>query len=223
MPHNAPIATNFQAVIFDMDGLLLDSERIALEAFRFACARFNLGDQYPVFLKCLGTHQAEGEKVLYQAFRALANVGEFIDTWDKRYLMLTSTAIPLKPGALKLLQRLSALKLPLAVATSTKTIRAKDKLDRAGLLAYFAVIVGGDQAAQSKPEPDIYWHAASLLDVKPAACLVLEDSENGVRAGIAAGMSVIQIPDLLAPSAELLALGAGVMTSLDEVLELHFR
>jgi HAD superfamily hydrolase (TIGR01509 family) len=212
-----------QAVIFDMDGLLLDSERIAFDAFKFACARFNLGDQSKVFMKCIGTNQLAGEKVLYQEFRAIANVSEFIKVWDDRYSALTSQVpIPLKAGAAKLLARLSELKMPMAVATSTKSLRAKAKLEFSGILSYFSVVVGGDQVEQSKPSPEIYWHAAQLLGVPDSNCMVLEDSENGVKAGVAAGMFVIQIPDLVKPTAELLALGAPVRHSLVEVLDEYF-
>lgn len=218
-----PTPTQFQAVIFDMDGLLLDSERIAFDAFKFACNRLNLGDQSKVFMKCVGTNQLAGEKVLYQEFRAIANVTEFIKVWDDRYLEQTSKVpIPLKPGVTALLDRLTELKIPVAVATSTKTPRAKAKLAFSGILSYFSVVAGGDQVEQSKPSPEIYWHAAQLLGVPDSKCMVLEDSENGVKSGIAAGMFVIQIPDLVKPSAELLALGAPVRSSLVEVLEEYF-
>jgi HAD superfamily hydrolase (TIGR01509 family) len=218
-----PTPHHFQAVIFDMDGLLLDSERIAFAAFKFACARFNLGDQSKVFMRCVGTNQLAGEKILYQEFRAIANVSEFIKVWDDRYQAeTTKQPVPLKPGANALLQRLLELKLPLAVATSTKTLRARAKLEFSGILSHFSEVVGGDQVEQSKPAPEIYWHAAQMLGVNPKHCLVLEDSENGVRAGVAAGMQVIQIPDLIEPSADLLALGVPVMRNLEDVLSLHF-
>jgi HAD superfamily hydrolase (TIGR01509 family) len=222
-PLSITTTQQFEAVIFDMDGLLLDSERIAFDAFRYACARLNLGDQSKVFMKCLGTNQLAGERILYQEFRAIANVSEFIRLWDERYLSeTTKQAVPLKLGASALLQRLSALEIPMAVATSTKTLRARAKLENSGILAYFSAVVGGDQVEHSKPAPDIYWHAAQMVGAKAASCLVLEDSDNGVRAGVAAGMSVIQIPDLMPPSRELLALGAPVMINLEEVLAKYF-
>jgi HAD superfamily hydrolase (TIGR01509 family) len=212
-----------QAVIFDMDGLLLDSERIALEAFRYACARMNLGDQSKVFMKCVGTNQLAGERILYQEFRAIANVTEFIKLWDERYLAETTREpVPLKPGVGLLLQRLSEINIPMAVASSTKTLRAKAKLEFSGILNHFKVVVGGDQVEQSKPAPDIYWHAAEMLGVTASACMALEDSDNGVRAGVAAGMWVIQIPDLAKPSQDLLALGAPVMASLEDVHKQYF-
>lgn len=212
-----------KAVIFDMDGLLLDSERIAFAAFKFACARFNLGDQSKVFMQCVGINQLAGERILYQEFRAIANVSEFLKVWDERYAAETSREpIPLKPGVEALLKRLAELEIPVGVTTSTKTLRAKAKLESSGILSYFSVVVGGDQVEQSKPAPEIYWHTAQMLGLDAASCLVLEDSDNGVRAGVAAGMFVIQIPDLVPPSAALLSLGAPVMNSLEDVLAQHF-
>ncbi len=216
-------AGSIKAVIFDMDGLLLDSERIAFAAFKFACARFNLGDQSKVFMQCVGTNQLAGERILYQEFRAIANVSEFLKVWDDRYLAETSRQpILLKPGVTALLKRLAELAIPVAVATSTKTLRAKAKLEFSGILSHFSVVVGGDQVEQSKPAPEIYWHTAQMLGLNAASCMVLEDSENGVRAGVAAGMLVIQIPDLIAPSAELRSLGAPVLKSLEDVLDQYF-
>jgi beta-phosphoglucomutase-like phosphatase (HAD superfamily) len=89
----------------------------------------------------------------------------------------------------------------MAVATSTDTSRAEQKLAEAGLRRHLHAVVGGDQIERSKPEPDIYLRAACLLGAQPSVCLALEDSENGVRAAVAAGMTVVQIPDLIAPPA----------------------
>jgi beta-phosphoglucomutase-like phosphatase (HAD superfamily) len=121
-----------------------------------------------------------------------------------------------------LLEHVSSLGIPTAVATSTRTERAREKLLRAGVLDRFHEVVGGDQVAHSKPSPDIYLRVAELLRVRPRGCLALEDSDNGVRAALAAGMTVVQIPDLLSPSADVLELGHIVLTSLAEVAEYPF-
>jgi beta-phosphoglucomutase-like phosphatase (HAD superfamily) len=110
----------------------------------------------------------------------------------------------------------------MAVATSTRTKRATEKLGDAGLLDYFKIVIGGDQVEQGKPDPEIYLKAASALSSAPSRCLALEDSANGVKAAVAAGMTVVQIPDLVPPSDELLQLGHIVLSSLADVPKYDF-
>lgn len=213
----------FDAVIFDMDGLLLDSERIALAAFVKACEHFKLGDQKDLFIRCVGTNEVLGEAVLREGLQGKADPLEFGRLWDARYLdAISSRPIPLKPGVLELLDELREAGIPRAVATSTSSARAREKLQRAGVLDRFDAIVGGDQVRASKPHPEIYIAAAAALGVKPEKCLALEDSENGVRAALGAGMTVIQIPDLVEPSAALCALGHVILRSLDDVRRYDF-
>ncbi len=208
----------FAAVIFDMDGLLLDSERIALTAFTQTCAMFGLGNETALFMRCVGTNQALGEQVLQQGLAGKADARAFRRAWDARYFEAThGKPIPLKAGAVEILDHLSAIQVPAAVATSTAAPRATQKLRDAGILDKFRVLVGGDEVEYSKPHPDIYLRAAQRLCAAPQHCLALEDSENGVRAACAAGMTVIQIPDLVAPSPELQALGHTILRSLQQI------
>lgn len=201
-----------------MDGLLLDSEKVALAAFIETCGHFGLGDESAVFMKCIGTNQALGEQVLREGLQGKVDTLEFGRIWDAKYFERTSDcAIPLKSGAGELLRDLRSFGVPVAVATSTVTPRARQKLESAGILNEFALIVGGDQVQKSKPCPDIYLKTAELLRIRSASCLALEDSENGVRSAIGAGMTVIQVPDLVQPSAELRRLGHMVLGSLHDV------
>lgn len=207
----------FAAVIFDMDGLLLDTERIALAAFTQTCGLFGLGDETALFMRCVGTNQVLGEQVLQQGLAGKADALAFGREWDARYLEATQhKPIPLKSGAVEFLDHVHSIHLPVAVATSTATLRATQKLRDAGILARFRAVVGGDQVEHSKPQPDIYLRAAQLLHVAPEHCLALEDSENGVRSAHAAGMTVVQIPDLIAPSPELQALGHTILPNLQQ-------
>ena len=212
--------TRFQAVIFDMDGLLLDSEAIAFAAFRETCEHFAVGDQSHVFMQCIGTNAELGDRVLEEGLRGKADPLAFGRRWEENYLRATTDApIPLKPGVTELLDALQAARVPLAVATSTGSPRARQKLHDAGILTAFQAVVGGDQVARSKPHPDIYLEAARELGVTPGHCLALEDSENGVRAALGAGMTVIQIPDLVEPSPEFRRLGHAVLESLHDVYD----
>ena len=129
----------------------------------------------------------------------------------------TREGIALKPGLLDLLDWLEARRIPKAVATSTRRDRAQAKLARTALLPRFVALVGGDEVARGKPEPDIFLAAAARLGEAAQHCLVLEDSEPGVRAALAAGMTPIMVPDLHAPSDDLVALEPLILESLAEV------
>ncbi len=109
--------------------------------------------------------------------------------------LLAAEGVPHKPGLLEFLRFLDARAVPRAVATSTATALAREKLDRAGVLPFLDVVVGGDRVSRGKPAPDIFLAAAGLLGFEPASCLVLEDSEPGIRAAAAAGMRGVLIPD----------------------------
>src|SRR5207253_2615312 len=115
------------------------------------------------------------------------------------------------------LDHLDSLQIPVAVATSTKSARAMQKLGDAGIGGRFKAVIGGDQVENSKPHPDIYLKAAAALGVLAEKCLALEDSENGVRSAFSAGMTVIQVPDLVEPSEALRSLGHVILGSLREV------
>jgi len=122
----------------------------------------------------------------------------------------------------ELLEHVKRIQIPVAVATSTRSTHALDRLAKAGLLDYFEFVVGGDQVKNSKPNPEIYLTATEKLQCDPKNCLAFEDSENGVRAALGAGLRVIQVPDLVVPSAEVVALGHTILASLSEVPEHNF-
>jgi HAD superfamily hydrolase (TIGR01509 family) len=209
------------AVIFDMDGLLLDSERIALNVFNQTCAHFGLPEQFDLFKQMIGTNHQLGRQILTQGLQGQVDSVAFIAHCDALYQEATlSRPIPLRPGALELLQWLKQKGLPAAVATSSASAKANHKLTAAGIIDFFVTVTGGDQVKNSKPAPDIFLHAAHSIQANPQRCLALEDSDNGVRAAVAAGMKVIQVPDLVPPSADLLSLGHQVHTSLAQV-KLH--
>ncbi len=213
----------FEAVVFDMDGLLLDTERIALAAFFETCERLGVAAGRDLFERCIGTNRSLQREVLKNGLREQIDHLLFEQAWDGAYLeRISSAPIPLKRGAMALLEHVASLKIPAAVATSTRTARAREKLQACGILERFRAVVGGEQVANSKPAPDLFLRAAKLLGVSAGACLALEDSDNGVRAAVRAGMTVVQIPDLVQPSADLLALGHIVLPSLADVASFPF-
>lgn len=208
-----PIAT-----IFDMDGLLINSERIALHTFQSICDQHTLGEQLSLYLQILGTNDAGTLAILRRELPAHLSAEHFLQAWMSLYQEHTLLAVPLMNGVLELLDHLEACNIPKSVATSTRTDLARSKLTNSGILHRFTHVTGGDQVNQGKPAPDIYLKAAERLQVDPTLCLALEDSPNGVKAALAAGMHVIQIPDLLQPDADLRALGHTVLNDLHEVI-----
>ena len=206
-----------QAALFDMDGLLLDSERIALESFHYVCQKHNLPKMEHVFIRCVGVNAKAGSSILKEELEGRTDYQTFDRDWNEDYRSRTiGKAVPLKTGVVELLEFLKSNQIPMAVATSTTTERAKQKFGRANIKDYFTIVIGGDQVERSKPDPDIYLRAASSVGVLPEKCIAFEDSPNGVRAAVAAGMEVIQVPDLVEPDAELRKLGHTVLKSLRE-------
>lgn len=214
----------FKAAIFDMDGLLLDSEQLALQAFEIGCEQFGLGDQTELFLRFVGTNADKGNAEMKQALDDIIDVDKFIITWRGIYAeWIAKEAVPLKAGVKEVLTHLNAINIPIAVATSTRTEPAEKKLKMAGIFEHFDVVIGGDQVAHSKPAPDIFLKAAKSLSFEPSNCIAYEDSPNGVRAAVAAGMTVVQVPDMIEPDDALLELGHIVLESLSDVLNFDFQ
>src|SRR5262245_986212 len=201
-----------------MDGLLLDSERIALETFYEACDHLQLGRRAEVFYRCIGTNHTRALEVIREGFEGQIDHEVFWSVWDVKYKASKAwESVPLMPGVTRLLEHLSTQGVPMAVATATRTSDAQQRLARAGLLQHFTAVVGGDQVSNGKPAPCIVLRGAEARGLEPARCRAREDSENGVRAATAAGMTVIQVPDLVQPSEDLLLLGHTVHASLEEV------
>lgn len=210
-----------RAVIFDMDGLLLDSERVAFDIGRETSAALGAAWSEEVALGMIGLNSRDGYRLLVESFGPDFPVEAHQAEFGRRYeAAIAAGRIPLKAGALDLFAQLERLGLPCAVATSTRRSRALPKLAGVGLLDRLKGVVGGDEVAQGKPAPDIYLAAARLLGTPAAACLVLEDSNTGVRGGLAAGARVAMVPDILPPAADVLARGVPVFPDLTQVAAL---
>ncbi len=209
MPQNPP-----RAAIFDMDGTLLDTERLAFDSFAEACAAFDQGVDEGLFHSLIGLPAVAGDAVLRKALAPAVPFAAFSATWNEAFDRRAGTGVPVKAGAGDVLALLKTLGVPMAVATSTRTARAQAMLGEVGLLSFFAAVIGGDAVSNGKPAPDIFIEAAGRLDVAAVHCVAFEDSPNGVRAAVAAGMTVVQVPDLVAPDDELRALGHHVAPSL---------
>lgn len=206
------------SVLCDMDGLLLDTERIARDTFVEACRAFGIEPDITVYHRCIGTNHARTQQVLIEGYgRDFPLVGIEALWLEKYHALVWDNSVPLKPGARGLLEYLAAHGLRRAVVTSSRQESAERKLANAGLLPFFEFVLGGDRIINSKPHPEVYLTACRTLGEEPANCLALEDSDHGVMAAHSAGLRVVQVPDLLQPSAEVLALGHEVLPSLTAV------
>jgi len=204
-----------------MDGLLLDSERLARDAFVRACGDHGWTADLDVYHQCIGSTYDATEKILKDSFGADFPYEAVDASWSNHYhARLAAAPVPLKAGALELLQYLVEVDVPRALATSTRRATAERKLADSGLLDFFEHTVCGGETERGKPHPEPYREAARRLGVEPVECMALEDSANGVRSAHAAGCVVIQVPDLVAPASELRKLDHVIVDSLTEVLRL---
>ena len=209
-----------QAVIFDMDGVIFDSERLVIECWEVVAAKHNVPDIVEICMRVQGNNREEtgkrfrekyGRDFPYEAYKK-----EVAALFRDRY---GEGRLPLKPGVVKILEELKRNNIPLALASSTRSDIVKLEMEEANLLSYFDVVLGGDMVPRSKPEPDIFLAAAAALQAEPKCCYVLEDSYNGIRAAYRAGMHPVMVPDMQQPTEEIRGIAEAVVKNLLAALE----
>ncbi|MEM9579138.1 MAG: HAD family phosphatase [Pseudomonadota bacterium] len=189
----------FRALLFDMDGLLLDTERMSLTACQQTLQEFGVTETMNSLTRYVGRPQRQVAADVAQRTGAQIDVEAYHDAWLARYETALRGGIDLRPTVRRSLRHVAELGLPCAVVTTTERTRASAKLQSVGLAAHFSTIVGGTCVRDRKPQPAPYLLAAEKLGVDPAECAAFEDSDTGVRSAIAAGMTVAQVPDLVQP------------------------
>ena len=207
-----------RAVIFDMDGLMLDTERLAPRAWVNAAAALGVEFDMALNKPMIGRNFRDCQAIINDHYGPGYPTAALMQAWHVAYdAIVAREGIVVKAGLWALLDWLDREGIAKAVATSTRRDRAQAKLARTALLPRFGTLVGGDEVALGKPAPDIFLEAAVHLRQPAAECFVLEDSEPGVRAALAAGMTPIMVPDLHRPSEALLAMQPLVLVSLEEL------
>lgn len=192
------------SVIFDMDGVLLDSERIYNEAWRRVGRKLGLLDIETCIAHCVGRNGRDIESYLLDKFGPAFPAEQIRADIRQAFAEITSVeGLPLKPGAADILFWLKESGVNIGLATSTNRASAVRQLENAGLLAYFSAVVTGDMIRNGKPDPEIYLQACRMLSAVPESCFAIEDSPNGIKSAHAAGLKVIMVPDLIAPTPEL--------------------
>ena len=210
-------------VIFDMDGLLLDTERLIVDHWDRLAVREGL-DREKIRRLCLESiginlpavrklaAELLGPDFPFDAYRA--------EMWKSIAEELDGRAMSVKKGAFELLEYLKRTGMPAVVASSSPKATVVRELYEAGLLPYFEEVFGGEDAPRSKPAPDLFLNAAKAMGADPASCLVLEDSHNGIRAAHAAGMMSVMVPDLQPANEEMRGLYTAQAEDLGEVSEM---
>jgi len=212
-------AGTFKAAIFDMDGLLIDSERAISAAWIAGARELGFPLEMADFVSVIGTAAQQSTAILVDL---LGSEAAMRATAAKARALLPQAGgapvFPLKPGALPLLEALKAAGIPCAVASSSNVEEIRHRLGHVGVLGYFRCVSGGDEVTHGKPDPALYLLAATRLGVAPQDCIAFEDSENGARAAQAAGIRVVIVPDLQHPPEDVAARAFGVIGSLSEAI-----
>jgi HAD superfamily hydrolase (TIGR01509 family) len=212
---------NISAVLLDMDGTLLDTEKVYFDSLIAALSACGYTDDtVPLCHAMIGLPGPDCEQLLIDRYGADFPLAEINRMFARNRDDILRAGLPLKAGAVELLDALEAAQYPMAVVTSSSRRSADRHLTLAGIRARFDTILTGDDVVRCKPSPDLYLLAAERLGAKPQACVAIEDSNHGVTAAHAAGAITIMVPDMVPPTEETRAKCAAVVSDLNAVLEL---
>ena len=209
----------FKAVLFDMDGLMLDTEPITIKSKVEEGKKIGLPITEEMVKHTIGMSQRFVDEYFKSFFGEKYNHSYFKNK-RREYLFdfMEQNGLPLKKGLIELLEYLKENNIKVAIVTSSTKEIIEQYKKYGNVFSYFPIIVTGDEVKEGKPSPDVYLHAASKVGVDPKYCLVLEDSKNGVISGSKAGMTVCMIPDLIIPDDEVKSFNPTILNSLLDVI-----
>ncbi|MDO8381202.1 HAD family phosphatase [Phenylobacterium sp.] len=206
-----------KAVVFDMDGLLCDTEVVYRDAMFATAAEHGHDMPLSLFKSMIGLPSPMSDRQVLNHFGEDFPIIAFNSRVMEHVDRACEEGIALKAGVLELLDTLDALGLPRAIATSSSHRAVEAHLGKSGIIPRFHAVVARGDYVKGKPHPDPFLKAAGRLEIEPHLCLALEDSHNGVRAASSAGMMTIMVPDLLDPTEEMHGLCVRIAADLHEV------
>ena len=211
--------TDRRGVLFDMDGLLLDTERVSMETFVALVHPYGLTGPAAesFFLTLIGSSGAQTERAIAERLPDV-DITQLRKDWHAAFLEAIADDVPVMEGVRETIGALAAAGRDMAVVTSTETHHAREELRRAGLLDAFQDVIGGDAVSANKPDPAPYLKGASVLGRQPENCVAFEDSDRGVTSAVRAGCTVWQVPDLRPADVPLPDLGQSLAKSLSEAV-----
>ena len=193
-----------KAVVFDMDGVLYDTERISMKSWLEVGKQMDVPEVEEAARGCIGMNRKGMFDYFYEKYGKDFPVETFLNaTREHTRAAIVQEGLPLMPGAREVLEALTQAGYLIALATSTRTEVTEGHLEKTQLRHYFKAVICGDMIENSKPAPDIYVKACRALDVEPQQAAAIEDSPNGIRSAHAAGMHPIMVPDMIVPTPEI--------------------
>lgn len=213
-----------KALLFDMDGLVFDSEKVVQRSWNMAGNTLGYGDIGNHIYNTLGMSAKNrgeyfkgvfGEEFPNDQFRDLAR--------ENFYAIVEKEGLSVKPGARELIFYAKQLGQRTAVVSSSRRAYVEEMFKKAGLYKYFDIFVCGDMVEKSKPDPEIYEKACKQLGVKPEYCVAFEDAPAGVESAAAAGVHVIMVPDLVQPDQQTRNKAWMIIDTLDEAIDILRR
>ena len=208
----------YKGAIFDMDGLLFDTERVFQETWH-EIAKENNVVLDKSFLKTVTGTSGDRLHQVIEEFYHISDSKALVDDCTERVRKKLSVHVPIKEGAIEILDFFKRNSIKMAVASSSRMEQIESNLNIAGIKDYFDAVVSGTEVSHGKPAPDIFLYAAKKIGCSPEECFVFEDSENGIKAGHAAGCITVMIPDLMEASPEILPYCSKVCSSLLEFVK----
>ena len=212
--------SELDAVVFDMDGVIFDTETIALRSWQDTADSHGLGDITQTAMKCVGRSTVDTLKIFEESYGDRVSIEQMhIECINRFNEIMQTEGLPVKLGTRELLEHLKANGAKVALASSTTYDRVVMELKDADLFKYFSVIIGGNMIEHSKPEPEIYLLACEKLGADPKKSAAVEDSRNGIISASRAGMMPFLVPDIIEPDEEMKQLAHKQFADLLEVKE----